>query len=210
VVVAINAAKDGPRSDWLGFSGSVVAGAVTLIAAIIAWFAVQRQIKAQEQAEQRASERLAEQSEIAQTAAKDAARIVLTQTVHVAAAVMNVTEQVLEAAAEPTVVGSVGYVKPGRLDLARAKLDKVMAQLKATMSHFAVAEAWKDLGSEDKGNYLIVTSTLHTVANFYENPPPIPYLEMVGNQYATTSKFALYLRAFDTELAKVYERDSKI
>jgi hypothetical protein len=31
-------------SDWIGFSGNVVAGAMTLIAGVIAWFAVQRQI----------------------------------------------------------------------------------------------------------------------------------------------------------------------
>jgi len=99
VVFAINVAKDGARSDWLGFSGSVVGGAVTLIAAITAWFAVQRQIKAQEQAEQRALERAAKRLEIAQGGAKYAAAIVLTQTVHAAAAVMNVTEQLLEAAA---------------------------------------------------------------------------------------------------------------
>ncbi|MBR1204516.1 MULTISPECIES: hypothetical protein [unclassified Bradyrhizobium] len=43
-------------SDWIGFSGNVVAGAVTVVAAIIAWFAVQRQIEAQEQAQGRARE----------------------------------------------------------------------------------------------------------------------------------------------------------
>lgn len=44
-------------SDWIGFSGSVVAGAMTLVAAVIAWFAVQRQIDAQEQTQTRARER---------------------------------------------------------------------------------------------------------------------------------------------------------
>lgn len=34
-------------SDWIGFAGSVVASAITLIAATLAWFAVQRQIDAQ-------------------------------------------------------------------------------------------------------------------------------------------------------------------
>ena len=33
------------------------------------------------------------------------------------------------------------------------------------MSHFAVAEAWKELSAEDKANYLVITSTLHTVAS---------------------------------------------
>ena len=75
-------------------------------------------------------------------------------------------------------------VKEG-VDVARPKLDKVMVQLTSPMSHFAVAEAWKILGIEDKGNYLIVTSTLHTVTNIYDNPPPVPYLDLVRNQHET-------------------------
>lgn len=47
-------------SDWIGFAGNVVAGAITLFAAILAWFAVQRQITAQEDAERRATQRVAE------------------------------------------------------------------------------------------------------------------------------------------------------
>lgn len=47
VLTAINVTKEGSRADWLGFSGSVIAGAMTLIAAIIAWFAVKNQIDVQ-------------------------------------------------------------------------------------------------------------------------------------------------------------------
>jgi hypothetical protein len=35
-------------SDWIGFAGSVVAGSMALVAALVAWFSVQGQIKAQE------------------------------------------------------------------------------------------------------------------------------------------------------------------
>jgi hypothetical protein len=197
-------------SDWIGFAGNVVAGAMTLIAAVLAWFAVQRQIKAQEKAEGRATERLAEDRRVEQDNAKYAAKIVLTQTIHAAAAVMNVMEQFIEASVEPFVLSPSGDPVPRKIDAIRPKLDKVMLQLKATMSHFAVAEAWKDLGIEDKGNYLVVTSTLHTVANIYDNPPPICFLDLVRNQHGTMCQFAKYLRAFDAELAGIYERDSKV
>jgi hypothetical protein len=199
-------------SDWIGFSGSVLSGAITLLAAMIAWFAVQRQISAQEDTEKRAAQRLAEQRAIEMSNAKEAAKIVLTHTIHAAAAVMNVTEQYLEALAkeEPFVPGIQKYGSGGQAAaMIKPKLDKVMAQLRATMSHFAIAEAWKDLGIEDKSNYLIVTSTLHTVSNIYENPPPIPFYELVGNQRGTLSKFSIYLRAFDEELADIYDHDSK-
>jgi hypothetical protein len=49
VMTAINIAKEGNRSDWLGFSGSIIGSvfgaAMTLVAALVAWFAVQQQIR---------------------------------------------------------------------------------------------------------------------------------------------------------------------
>jgi hypothetical protein len=198
-------------SDWIGFAGSIAAGAMTLFAATLAWFAVQRQIKSQEDAEVRATERSAEQRTIEMAEAKYAATIVLTHTVHAAAAVLNVTLQFIEASQEPQTLGIQEYGNPRKTNAVRPKLDAAMAQLKATMSHFAVTEAWKDLGVEDKGNYLVVTSTLHTVMNIYDNPPPtLGYLGVIINQRDALTKFAIYLRAFDPELADVYERDSKL
>jgi hypothetical protein len=196
-------------SDWIGFSGSVLAGTMTLIAALLAWFAVRRQIRAQEEAEERAAQRLTEQRASTMASAKEAAKIVLAHPVHAAAAVMNVTEQFFEAVREPSPVGAQGYYTPCRVALAREKLDKVMAQLEATIDHFAVAEVWKELGLDDKLNYLVVTSTLYTVANIYKNQPPIPYQEMIQNQHDTLTKFSVYVRAFDDELAVIYDRDSK-
>jgi hypothetical protein len=77
------------------------------------------------------------------------------------------------------------------------------------MSHFAVAEAWKDLETEDKRTYLLVTATLHTISNIFDNPPPITFNEMIGNQRETLTDFSTYLRALDGELADISERDSK-
>jgi hypothetical protein len=199
-------------SDWIGFAGNVVAGAITLLAAIIAWFAVQRQITAQESAEKRGTQRAAEQRDAEMSNAKEAAKIVLTHTVHAAAAVTNVTEQYLEPrSAEPPFPGLQTYYTPGKaLAAIKPKLDKVMAQLRSTMSHFAIAEAWKDLGIDDKSSYLMVTATLHTVTNVYDNPPPIPFDELINNQHHALSQLSVYLRRFDDELADVYDRDSKV
>jgi hypothetical protein len=153
-------------SDWIGFAGSVTAGAMTLVAATLAWFAVQRQIKAQEAAEERATQRVAEQTVVQNEEAKYAAVIVLTQTVHAAAAALNVTSQYVESleeyerARKPVGVGLVEYGGGSREPTeVREKLNTVMVQLKATMNHFSVTEAWKTLSIEDKANYLVVTST---------------------------------------------------
>lgn len=128
---------------------------------------------------------------------------------------MNVTEQYLEAlsAEPPAGIGTQEYGGGGRSKantVIRPKLDKVMVQLSATMNHFAIAEAWKDLGIDDKSNYLMITATLHTVSNIYDNPPPIPFFELVGNQRGALSRLSAYLRGFDQELADIYDRDSKV
>lgn len=49
-IPAIITAESVRPSDWIGFSGSVVGGAITLFAAIIAWFAVGRQVEQQREA----------------------------------------------------------------------------------------------------------------------------------------------------------------
>ena len=77
------------------------------------------------------------------------------------------------------------------------------------MSYFAVAEAWKELSPEDKSNYLVITSTLHTVASIYNDPPAIPYAQLVSDQHSTFTQFEIYVRAFDEELANVFNRDLK-
>jgi hypothetical protein len=48
VVIPVSIATVIKPSDWIGFAGNVVAGAITLFAAILAWFAVQRQIAIQQ------------------------------------------------------------------------------------------------------------------------------------------------------------------
>jgi hypothetical protein len=63
VTTAINIAKEGNRSDWLGFFGNVIGAAMTLIAALVAWFAVQQQIRNTND-QLRAAERLREEERI--------------------------------------------------------------------------------------------------------------------------------------------------
>jgi hypothetical protein len=216
VLIPVTVAETLKFSDWIGFVGAVIAGAMTLVAGMIAWFSVQRQIKASEAAADLAFARPEEQREFEMASAKFAARVVLTHPVHAAAAAMNVTKRYLEAAAQephqdPHIVGLVEYVAPGRKTLAvRPDLDKAMKQLRAAMSHFAVAEAWKGLGAEDRANYFVVTSTLNTVTNIHSDPPDISYTELVSNQHSIFTQFEIYVRAFDEELADVYLRDSKI
>src|ERR1700677_1668210 len=97
IPISIASGESIKASDWIGFAGSIAAGVMTLVAATLAWFAVQRQIKAQEVAEERATQRSTEQKAVQDAEAKYAAVIVLTQTVHAAAAALNVTTQYVDA-----------------------------------------------------------------------------------------------------------------
>jgi hypothetical protein len=215
VLIPVSVAQTIRFSDWIGFAGNLAAGAVALFAAILAWFSVQRQIKANEAATERAFARQEEQQTLKMAGAKFAATVVLTHPIHAAAAAANVTKRYLEAGAQDQasdVVGGVLEYGGGHREAQAVKpeLDKVMKQLRATMSHFAVAEAWKELSAEDKANYLVITSTLHTVASIYNDPSAIPYAQLVSNQHSTFTQFEIYVRAFDEELADVFNRDSKI
>jgi hypothetical protein len=67
VATAINIAKEGNRSDWLGFFGSIIGAVMTLIAALVAWFAVQQQIRNTND-QLRAAERLREEEHINEAA----------------------------------------------------------------------------------------------------------------------------------------------
>jgi hypothetical protein len=203
VTFAINVAKEGSRTDWLGFAGSVVGAGVALLAAIIAWFAVQQQIIAQRLATEQVRVDEVQRVEQQQAEAKFAARIVLTQTVHAAAAALNVAGQLLELMAR-------GAVR-AQIEAKREEFKRIMQSLKATMDHFAIAEAWKGLSIEDKANYLIVTARLHTIMTIHENPPPrIEDITSIRNQRDALSQLAIHLRAFDAELADVFERDAKV
>jgi hypothetical protein len=211
VVAATNAAKAGSRTDWLGFSGSVIAGFMTLVAATAAWFAVKQQIDAQENSY--AIEKAFRDETIArrQAEAKEAARIVLSQVIHAAATIAHINTRMLNAinkeyanAAEQT--GAIGL-----LAMLEDLLKSAVSQLKMTLSYFAVAEAWRDLSIEDKAGYLTVTATIQTLINMFEFPPPrASRNELIRNRAHIMTNVAIYIRAFDDELANVFDRDAKV
>src|SRR5690349_2834554 len=73
----LTAAEKGNPSDWIGFAGSFGAGVMTLIAAIVAWFAVKGQIESQERAFLRAREEAAQERDRLHEDAKRAAKTIL-------------------------------------------------------------------------------------------------------------------------------------
>jgi hypothetical protein len=205
---SINGGDAVKSSDWIGFAGNVLAGVMTLIAAIVAWAAVQKQIEAGKESDERKRQHERDEKTRECDEAKFAATIVLTQPVHAAATVLNVAGQVLEAAAGGSGGPMAESVRPKLIAESKKKYDGAMRALRATMDHFAIAQAWQGLSIDDRTNYLIVTATLHTIVTIHDHPPPIDAIENIRNQYATLTKLGIYLRAFDEELADVFLLDS--
>jgi hypothetical protein len=158
-------------SDWIGFAGNVVAGVMTIIAAFIAWLAVQQQIGAQQRTSDQILIREAQERERQCAEAKHAAVIVLAQTVHAAAAVMNVTEQYLEQAHRRTATQNEEEDKQRALQNIRPNQKTTMWQLKATMDHFAIAQAWQQLDLDELFDHHVYPAHDHQYPREPSAPP---------------------------------------
>jgi hypothetical protein len=199
VVFAVNIAKDGPRTDWLGFSGSVIAGAMTLVAAIIAWFAVNRQIHSQEESVARAEfhAEFARQHHLLD--AKLAAVLAVTQPMHAAAMLLY---SVRIAIAANTVQSKDQW------DVATKQ---ACAQLAFTLEHFTLRDIAGDLAIDARAMYVILVSQLSSIVNIYHRPAGIlsreQSLAVLRDQLVGLET---HFRAFDGDLADVYRRDSTL
>jgi hypothetical protein len=199
VLFAINAAKDGLRTDWLGFSGSVIAGAMTLVAAIIAWFAVSRQILSQKEAVARAEyhAELAKQQHLQD--AKIAATLAITQPMHVAATLLYSVRIAIAANTTASI---------DQWDLATKQ---ACSQLAFTLEHFTLRDVARDLAIDDRAIYLILVSQLSSIVNIYHRPAGIisreQSLAVLRDQLVGLET---HFRAFDDDLANVYRRDSSL
>jgi hypothetical protein len=199
VVFAVNAAKGGPRSDWLGFSGSVVAGTVTLIAAIIAWFAVSQQIKSQEETVARAEFHAELAKQQRREDAKIAAILAIAQPMHAAATLLYSVRITIAANTTDSI---------NQWDLAAKQ---ACSQLAFTLEHFTLRDVARDLAIDDRAIYLILVSQLSSIVNIYHRPPGIlPREQSLAALHDQMAGLEMNFRRFDDDLADVYRRDSSL
>ncbi|MGM4891241.1 hypothetical protein [Tardiphaga sp. 839_C3_N1_4] len=213
VMIPVSIASGDPikSSDWIGFAGNVVAGAMTLVAAIVAWFAVQSDIQEQKWRFDRELELKADANNIRQAEAKYAAAIVLSQTVHAAATVAHINKRMVDALSWPRSTAAENYSYSFKIAEQMKLLDAAIPQLSMTLQYFAVAEAWRDLNIGDKAGYLMITATINTVINMFQHPPPGAQREsLIENRHQTMVDLARYIRAFDKDLANVFDRDANL
>ena len=188
VTAAINIAKEGNRSDWLGFFGSIIGAAMTLIAAVIAWFSVQRQIAKSEDAKHQS-----------QQEAKTVAIVVLAKGVHAASALLF-SAQIASAANTPA---SINHWD----DLVK----QVSFQLTAMLDHFTVRQIASEMEVNDRIFFLMVVLQLHTIISIYNSQfgsvKREARLEIMESQLWGLEQ---YLPRFDEELWKVFKRDASL
>lgn len=179
-------------AQWLGCSislhESLAAGLLgtggAVFAGWLAYSAAQLQLDQQR-----------EQTERAQSEAKAAAVVILSQPVHAAGA----TLMVLRAANE----NSAGK---------EAEFEKLISlgvtHIKNTLSNFTVSEGIKGLGTDDRILYLVIINTLSSFVNIGANPSPLLSLQQGwANQLDTLLKLHRYLVPFDKRLAEKFALD---
>lgn len=179
--------KDDIRAaDWLGFAGNVIVAGVALIAAVIAWSAVQAQIAAPDEAREKA-----------QAEAKFIAVVALSQPIHAASALLR----------------AVSIAQAANTAAARDQWDGIVAicceQVSAMLDHFALREISSELNPDDRALFLIIILQLSSMINIYRKPFGLISREQaLSNFEGQLRGLESYLPHFDRELWDVFERDA--
>ena len=182
----INIAKEGNRTDWLGFSGAVFAAFMTLAAAVIAWFAVRQQMTTAEEARLRSQEE-----------AKEIGCVALSQPIHVASALLYAV-QIASAANTPEAIREWDGI-----------VDRACVQVSAMLDHFAIRDGASGMSVGDRLHYLIIVLQLSTMMSIRRTPLGI--LARLGALKTLESQLRglqAYIPGFDPDLWRVFERDS--
>lgn len=199
---SITAGEQAKASDWIAFAGNLLAGVMTLIAAVAAWYAVQRQIRSQEQSAERARQNSLHDRERLQAEAKEAAAIILHSAVYASASVLNIANQISEIANAP----EPDVERESKLNERLDRFDRVMSALDAVLSHFAVAQVWRELSARDRVNYLAVTATLHSAVAIHRHK--ISGLDKVRSVKIVQTQLTNlpgHWRAFDGQLGNSFD-----
>jgi hypothetical protein len=165
-----------------GLAGGLIGAAGALFAAWLAFDAIQEQILKE-----------AERHKVEQAEAKISAVVCITPLVRAAAESLSSVNKAINGLPE---------------------VDKLVAlatsHVNAEMSRFVVPESLRGLGLDDRLIFLTIVGTLNVFVNLSERPSPIlTRVQRLENQRDALMRLHTYLRAFDSDLARVFARDSE-
>jgi hypothetical protein len=192
----ITAAQTKNPADWIGFAGNFAAGIMTLIAAIIAWFAVQAQIKAQSDIEEKKQTDAANMLAVSRAEAKLAAVVSVTQPIHAAATMLFAVRKSYRAT---DVSEMITWDKA---------TNQANAQVEQTLAHFSIQSIAPEMAIHDRLYFLMLVTQLSSIVNIYNRPTGIlSRAERLGVLHTNLVKLSTFLKPFDEDLAAVFERD---
>jgi len=171
---------------------SLAAGLIGLWAAIFAaWLAysgIQRQIEEDRH-----------KISLSQIAAKQAAVTAISQAIHAAAMTLYAVTQA-QKAQDPQQIAHWGD-----------RIEKGTGFIEASLSHFTVREAVRDLRIDDRVLYVAIVARLSTFVTINKSPSEhLNRATRLQNQYDALKSLWTYLSKFDSDLAAVYTRDAQI
>jgi hypothetical protein len=90
-------------------------------------------------------------------------------------------------------------------------IEKGAAFIEEGLNHFTVREAVRDLRIDDRVLYVTIVARLSTFVAINKRPSEhLSRAARLQNQYTALMNLRDYLRAFDSDLAAVYDRDAQI
>jgi hypothetical protein len=191
--------KSANPADWIGFVGNFGAGIMTLVGAVIAWMAIQRQIQAQETALREAEDRRNSERLQVQIEARQSAVDALVEPVEAAAALVYSLRRA-EAATETDEIFKWDDT-----------VEKACAMFGGTLQHFSLSVFVSDLAWEDRRKYI---KTLGVLSSFHiftgKRPDTIPREKFLSHVIDECRVLQTSLMEFDERLGTTFEKESKV
>lgn len=154
------ATKDGGGEQWLGFVGNLVGAGVTLVAAVIAWLAVQRQIEAQKTAMSDALSREIRKDEERRRHAKYSARTALAAPIATLSLVFTSVNAYLSQADQMVVSDEFPSGIRFALKDVQEAIENALRLFEQASASFVIAQVAETLEGHDRVSYLIVVSDM--------------------------------------------------
>jgi hypothetical protein len=188
------AAEKGNPSDWVGFAGNFGAGVMTLVAAAIAWHAVQDQIaNARDVAADQAAAARAE-AEADQMEAKRMAIIGISQAVVAASMMLKTAERAMHA------------VTNDEIEKWDNALDQSAGQVEDGLSNYGLRQILGALGHTDRMCFLMFLTQLGTIVSIYRRPPgTLDRKQRLKTLCSHLEGLPKYLKTIDHNLVELFQ-----
>jgi hypothetical protein len=190
------ATRESGFEQWLGFFGTIIGAGVTLMAAVIAWLAVQQQIFAQRELYDKQQDELVRKEAQQHRIGKEAAKVILMSSAQAAALIHALIKCYLDEwpLRERQVLHQL--------------VEQKYRHLATALSYFTAFEGWQALSGGDRISYMLLTTELNAIQTRYaiaELNSEMVFEVFVRSQVFYFERFRSFLQAFDTSLGRSYE-----